>query len=86
MFTVSPGFEVSTKLNFCHKQKFLITQSLQPDCVNLWYFKFTLLDNTRIYISKYPKSTKSDEKICKGIRKSIPLKLESFNYYWINYD
>ena len=39
-------FSFRKELSLCHKLNFVITISLEPDDVNLWYFKLRLFDLT----------------------------------------
>ena len=52
-----------------HINYFLIFKSSQPECVNLWYFKLTLLDLVELIVRNSKGLTKSG---CKntGIRTS----------------
>ena len=51
-FCMNPIYTIKTlkELSFCHKLEFLIPTSLQPDGVNLWYFKLVWLDLTEIIV------------------------------------
>ena len=74
--------KLTKELTLCHKLWFLIQISLDPNVVNLWYFKLIFFDLTKVTVWNFRFTRLESNDI--GIRKSEFVAKSQFRYVFSN--